>query len=171
MSNAELHSVEHLFATLLRNSAQKDAVLYFGPMGCQTGFYLLVDGTKLDHSGAIALMRQVCAQCGLMRGICPGKARWNAGNYRNLEIWRRPKKLCAAVYARPRRTGQRKSCATKACLLKFCPSFTRAWWHGGGEGRRISGRERKGSGMMPATYAHFRAGETSAAGWIRRRSA
>ena len=37
LSNAELHSVEHVIATLLRNSPQKDAVIYFGPMGCQTG--------------------------------------------------------------------------------------------------------------------------------------
>ena len=37
LSNSEMHSVEHLIATLLRNSAQKDAVIYFGPMGCQTG--------------------------------------------------------------------------------------------------------------------------------------
>ena len=39
LSNAQMHSAEHLFATLLRNSQQKDAVIYFGPMGCQTGFY------------------------------------------------------------------------------------------------------------------------------------
>ena len=44
LTNAEMHSVEHIIATLLRNSAQKDAVIYFGPMGCQTGFYFLFDG-------------------------------------------------------------------------------------------------------------------------------
>ncbi len=94
LSNAELHSAEHLFATLLRNSAQKDAVLYFGPMGCQTGFYLLVDGTKLDHSEAIALMRQVCAQGAAYEGDMPGKSAVECGNYRNLDL-ALAKKLCA----------------------------------------------------------------------------
>lgn len=41
MDNAAMHSVEHMFATLIRNSAIGDKVVYFGPMGCQTGFYLL----------------------------------------------------------------------------------------------------------------------------------
>lgn len=94
LSNAELHSAEHLFATLLRNSAQKDAVLYFGPMGCQTGFYLLVDGTKLDHSGAIALMQQVCVQGAAYEGDMPGKSAVECGNYRNLDL-ALAKKLCA----------------------------------------------------------------------------
>ena len=49
LSNAELHSAEHLFATLLRNSACKDAVLYFGPMGCQTGFYALMLGVGTEE--------------------------------------------------------------------------------------------------------------------------
>ena len=48
LSNSEMHSVEHLIATLLRNSEQKDAVIYFGPMGCQTGFYFLYDSRLLD---------------------------------------------------------------------------------------------------------------------------
>ena len=42
MSNADMHSVEHMFATYIRNSEIADSVIYFGPMGCQTGFYLLV---------------------------------------------------------------------------------------------------------------------------------
>lgn len=62
LSNAELHSVEHLIATLLRNAPEKDAVLYFGPMGCQTGFYFLFDRRKLDLPGAIALLQRVFAQ-------------------------------------------------------------------------------------------------------------
>ena len=47
LSNAEMHSLEHLMATILRNSPEKEAVVYFGPMGCQTGFYFLFDGTLL----------------------------------------------------------------------------------------------------------------------------
>lgn len=42
MSNECMHSVEHMFATYIRNSEIADSVIYFGPMGCQTGFYLLV---------------------------------------------------------------------------------------------------------------------------------
>src|SRR5699024_7982079 len=55
LSNAQMHSVEHIIATLLRNSPQKDAVVYFGPMGCQTGFYFLFDGDKLSLEQAIQL--------------------------------------------------------------------------------------------------------------------
>ena len=42
MSNSAMHSVEHMFATFVRNSGISDNVVYFGPMGCQTGFYLVV---------------------------------------------------------------------------------------------------------------------------------
>ena len=42
MSNSAMHSVEHMFATCIRNSKIADKVVYFGPMGCQTGFYLVV---------------------------------------------------------------------------------------------------------------------------------
>lgn len=94
LSNAELHSAEHLFATLLRNSEQKDAVIYFGPMGCQTGFYLLVDGEKLSHGDTIALMQCVCAQGAAYEGEMPGKSAVECGNYRNLEL-DLAKKLCA----------------------------------------------------------------------------
>ena len=56
LSNAEMHSVEHIIATLLRNSPQKDAVVYFGPMGCQTGFYFLFDGEQLTDGEALDLL-------------------------------------------------------------------------------------------------------------------
>ena len=58
LTNAEMHSVEHIIATLLRNSPQKDAVVYFGPMGCQTGFYFLFDGAQLSESEAVALVQK-----------------------------------------------------------------------------------------------------------------
>lgn len=86
LSNAQLHSAEHLFATLLRNSEHKDAVVYFGPMGCQTGFYLLIDGAKLDHQGAIWLMREVCDLGSIYQGEMPGKSEFECGNYRNLDV-------------------------------------------------------------------------------------
>ena len=86
LSNAQMHSAEHLFATLLRNSQHKDAVVYFGPMGCQTGFYLLVDGSKLGHQEVIWLLRQVCDQGSIYRGEMPGKSEQECGNYRNLDL-------------------------------------------------------------------------------------
>ena len=49
LTNAEMHSVEHLIATLLRSAPEKDAVLYFGPMGCQTGFYALLLGVETEE--------------------------------------------------------------------------------------------------------------------------
>jgi len=51
LSNSEMHSAEHLVATLLRNSEEKDSVVYFGPMGCQTGFYFLFNNETLSCEG------------------------------------------------------------------------------------------------------------------------
>lgn len=86
LSNSEMHSVEHLIATLLRNSAQKDAVIYFGPMGCQTGFYFLFDSRLLDLEGAVALVKQVFEQAAVFEGEMPGKSAVECGNYRNLDV-------------------------------------------------------------------------------------
>ena len=86
LTNAEMHSVEHIIATLLRNSAQKDAVIYFGPMGCQTGFYFLYDGSQLTHTAAIELLKSVFAQGAAYEGDMPGKSAVECGNYRNLEV-------------------------------------------------------------------------------------
>ena len=93
LTNAEMHSAEHLIATLLRNSAHKEAVIYFGPMGCQTGFYLLVDGSRLDHAGAIALMQEVCRRGADYDGPMPGRSAAECGNYRNLDL-ALARKLC-----------------------------------------------------------------------------
>ena len=94
LTNAQMHSVEHIIATLLRNSPEKDAVIYFGPMGCQTGFYLLVDGSRLDHAGAIALMQEVCRRGADYDGPMPGRSAAECGNYRNLDL-ALARKLCA----------------------------------------------------------------------------
>jgi len=94
LSNAEMHSVEHIIATLLRNSEQKDAVIYFGPMGCQTGFYFLFDGSQLTHADAIALLQSVFAKGASFDGEMPGKSAVECGNYRNLDV-ELAKKQCA----------------------------------------------------------------------------
>ncbi len=49
LSNSEMHSFEHMFATYIRNSDMSENVIYFGPMGCQTGFYLLIRNAEYNN--------------------------------------------------------------------------------------------------------------------------
>lgn len=86
LSNSEMHSTEHLIATLLRNSPQKEAVIYFGPMGCQTGFYFLFDSRLLSLEGAVELLKSVFAQAADYQGQMPGKSAMECGNYVNLDL-------------------------------------------------------------------------------------
>jgi len=86
LSNAELHSVEHLIATLLRNSEDKEAVIYFGPMGCQTGFYFLFDNRLLSCEGAVELLKEVFSAAAAFAGEMPGKSPKECGNYVNLDV-------------------------------------------------------------------------------------
>ncbi len=85
LTNAQMHSVEHIVATLLRNSEAKDAVIYFGPMGCQTGFYFLFDGAQLSEAAAIALLQQVFTAGAAYEGPMPGGTATECGNYINLD--------------------------------------------------------------------------------------
>lgn len=73
------HTIEHLFATIARNSEWKDRVIYVGPMGCQTGFYLLLRGAS--HGDAIALTRMAMAQISCYEGEIPGNSEVECGNY------------------------------------------------------------------------------------------
>lgn len=75
LTNAQMHSVEHIIATLLRNSPEKDAVIYFGPMGCQTGFYFLFDSRRLTDEAAIRLVQRVFAAGAVYDGPMPGQKR------------------------------------------------------------------------------------------------
>ena len=86
LSNSEMHSVEHLIATLLRNSPAKEAVIYFGPMGCQTGFYFLFDSALLSMAEAVELLKAVFAQAAAFEGEMPGKSAAECGNYINLDV-------------------------------------------------------------------------------------
>lgn len=85
LSNAEMHSAEHLIATLLRNSRAREAVVYFGPMGCQTGFYFLFDSRLLSLEGAIDLLKEVFTAAAAFEGEMPGKSAVECGNYVNLD--------------------------------------------------------------------------------------
>ena len=97
LSNAEMHSVEHVIATFLRNSEKKDSVIYFGPMGCQTGFYFLFDENTLSCAEAIALLKEVFSKAAAFDGPMPGMSEIECGNYRNLDI--SLAKSCCVFYA------------------------------------------------------------------------
>lgn len=86
LTNAEMHSCEHIMATFLRNSEKKDAIVYFGPMGCQTGFYFLFDNTKLSDAEAIELLRKAVGDGATYEGAMPGKSPVECGNYINLDV-------------------------------------------------------------------------------------
>lgn len=86
LSNSQLHSTEHLIATFLRNSEDSDAVVYFGPMGCQTGFFFLFDNRLLSCEGAIQLLQEAFAAGAAFQGEMPGKSEIECGNYLNLDV-------------------------------------------------------------------------------------
>lgn len=86
LTNSQMHSVEHLIATLLRNSDQRDSVIYFGPMGCQTGFYFLFHAERLSDAAAIELLKTVFRQAAAYDGPMPGNSAAECGNYRNLDL-------------------------------------------------------------------------------------
>lgn len=79
LSNPALHTIEHLFATFARNSQWKDHVIYFGPMGCRTGCYLLL--RDLPHENAIRLIIDTFWQISEYSGEIPGAAAAECGNY------------------------------------------------------------------------------------------
>ena len=80
LGNGELHTFEHLFATYARNSVWKDNVIYVGPMGCRTGFYLLLRD-KVSKADAIRLVQESFAFIRDFEGKIPGSERKECGNY------------------------------------------------------------------------------------------
>lgn len=78
MDNPSIHTFEHLFATLARNSRYADRIIYFGPMGCRTGFYLLVrDMTNIE---TLHLTQEVLAGIAAWEGPIPGVSEAECGN-------------------------------------------------------------------------------------------
>ena len=78
LAPAATHSIEHLLATVLRNSSNKDDIIYFGPMGCRTGFYLLT--VNLNSERLLPLLKRSFAQA-LEFSEVPGNKREECGNY------------------------------------------------------------------------------------------
>ena len=75
-----LHTIEHLAATYLRNSASKDKIVYFGPMGCRTGCYLIMFG-KLSSEEVFPLVVDMCDFIIDFEGDIPGASPVECGNY------------------------------------------------------------------------------------------
>ena len=86
MNTAEIHAMEHLGATYLRNDPEwQDKVIYFGPMGCRTGFYLLLAG-DLTSEEILPLMRNCFRFMAEYDGEIPGASAKDCGNYLDLNL-------------------------------------------------------------------------------------
>ena len=86
MDTAAVHAVEHLAATFLRNNEEwKDRVLYFGPMGCRTGFYLILFG-EYEPRHIIGLLREMCAFIASFEGEIPGARPEECGNWHDSDL-------------------------------------------------------------------------------------
>ena len=75
-----MHTIEHLFATYVRNSEYAENVIYFGPMGCRTGFYFLVRNLSLQQS--LDLIKDTVKKCCEHSGEIPGNTAEECGNYK-----------------------------------------------------------------------------------------
>ena len=86
MNTAEVHTIEHLAATYLRNEPNwKDKVLYFGPMGCRTGFYLLITGEYTSEQ-ILPLVLDCFRFIRDYRGEVPGASARDCGNYLDMNL-------------------------------------------------------------------------------------
>ena len=86
MNTAEIHTMEHLAATYLRNEPQwKDKVLYFGPMGCRTGFYLLLAGDYTSRE-ILPLVQSCFRFVAEFVGDVPGASAKDCGNYLDMNL-------------------------------------------------------------------------------------
>lgn len=97
VSPKALHTIEHIIATLLRNSPHKENIIYFGPMGCRTGFYLLTVG--LSFKQVLGELRRAFS-LGAKTEKIPGSSKKECGNYLEHDL-----------------DGARKECAAYAAIL------------------------------------------------------
>ncbi len=84
LPNPVMHTIEHLFATYARNSEFAENVIYFGPMGCRTGFYFLV--RELSEEQALGLIKETIKKCSRHSGEIPGAAKIECGNYKEHDL-------------------------------------------------------------------------------------
>lgn len=84
MDHSTMHTLEHMFATYVRNSEIADDIIYFGPMGCQTGFYLLV--RNADNGKVLQVTKKVLSDIIVHDGDVFGNSEIECGNYRTLDL-------------------------------------------------------------------------------------
>ncbi len=84
MDNVTMHTVEHMFATLVRFSSFGENIIYFGPMGCRTGFYLLV--RNMTNEQVLDLTKETLKQIVDHKGEVFGASRKECGNYLELDL-------------------------------------------------------------------------------------
>lgn len=96
MDNLTMHTVEHMLATFLRNSEIGGEVIYFGPMGCRTGFYLLVRGRRPEE--VLSALKKALSDTVSYEGAVFGATRKECGNYRELDL-QSAKKECGRYLA------------------------------------------------------------------------
>ena len=84
MDNITMHSLEHMFATYVRNSDIGADVIYFGPMGCRTGFYLLV--RNADNTEVLTVVKATLEKIAFEATVMFGDSRIECGNYRELSL-------------------------------------------------------------------------------------
>ena len=86
MNTAEVHTLEHLGATFLRNHEKYcDKVIYFGPMGCRTGFYLILAG-NLESKDIVDLVTEMYEFMSEFEGDVPGASARDCGNYLDMNL-------------------------------------------------------------------------------------
>ena len=86
MNTAEVHAIEHLGATFLRNHPEyKDKIVYFGPMGCRTGFYLLLAG-DYESRQILPLVTEMYEFIAAYEGEIPGASPMDCGNYLDMNL-------------------------------------------------------------------------------------
>lgn len=84
LSNSEMHSFEHMFATYIRNSEISEEVIYFGPMGCQTGFYLLI--RNADYNTVLSVVKNTLKKITAHSGDVFGNSEIECGNCYSLNL-------------------------------------------------------------------------------------
>lgn len=86
MNTAEVHTIEHLGATFLRNhETYADKTIYFGPMGCRTGFYLILSG-EYTSADIVPLMQEMFGFLADFEGDVPGATAKDCGNYLDMNL-------------------------------------------------------------------------------------
>ena len=86
MGTGEMHAIEHLAATFLRNHpVEKDNIIYFGPMGCRTGFYLLMKG-DLESKDIVGLIKEMLEFVSKFEGEIPGATPRDCGNCADMNL-------------------------------------------------------------------------------------